>query len=150
MYDNARKAKPSIRPTQEHRKVLGGWRTGAAVDATGAPALGTVALDLSKFPLWDPRTGLPSPEDVKQGGVGDCWVLATLASLAATAPEHLKGLIKLKSDRRFQVRLDTELDVGPLIHCSHQGHGSKAHPLYSGFTKAAWVAVMVKAILRGS
>jgi hypothetical protein len=44
--------------------------------------------------LYNPNTNVPSYQDVRQGtGLGDCWLLASLAEVAAQAPNDIKAMI---------------------------------------------------------
>ena len=46
----------------------------------------------------------PKPEDILQGGLGDCFFLASLASIAATRPDHIKSMISDSGDGTVSVR----------------------------------------------
>ena len=46
----------------------------------------------------------PVPADVAQGNLGDCYFLATLASLAQNQPDKIKGMIRDNGDGTFSVR----------------------------------------------
>lgn len=58
---------------------------------------GNVTLDTfvsSEQPLF-PKDGLsPRPEDIKQGPIGDCFLLAVASSIAHTNPEFIKDMMK--------------------------------------------------------
>src|SRR5207248_1941827 len=41
-------------------------------------------IDVSNNPLWG--AGGPSPDDIRQGGVGDCYFLAALSDIARNNP----------------------------------------------------------------
>ncbi|MDF1604187.1 DUF4157 domain-containing protein [Nocardioides sp. YIM 152315] len=59
------------------------------------PALSHVRDDAPVFPLdakGDPIP--PKPEDVKQYGLGDCYLEAALASVAATSPGQIMEMVK--------------------------------------------------------
>lgn len=47
----------------------------------------------------------PMPDDVNQGEVGDCWLMAPLAAVAKTAPEYIRQSIVSLGDGTFAVRL---------------------------------------------
>ncbi|ABW31273.1 calpain family cysteine peptidase [Acaryochloris marina] len=52
----------------------------------------------SKQPLF-PEGGLsPRPEDIKQGPIGDCFLLAVAGSIAHTNPEFIKNMMKDKGE----------------------------------------------------
>ena len=42
--------------------------------------------------MWDPKIG-PVYGDISQGTTGDCWLDATMASIAYTDPTHLEGIM---------------------------------------------------------
>jgi hypothetical protein len=46
----------------------------------------------------------PSPDDVEQGAVGDCWFLATLASMAKTDADAIRRSVIELGDGTFAVR----------------------------------------------
>ncbi|KAL9109124.1 MAG: hypothetical protein Q9227_006215 [Pyrenula ochraceoflavens] len=50
------------------------------------------AYDPSKQVLWDPDAG-PTYKDIAQGTTGDCWLDASLASIAYADPNQLKTII---------------------------------------------------------
>ena len=47
--------------------------------------------------------GLPVIDKVTQGGLSDCWFIASVASLAASRPEELKSRVQELPDGQFQV-----------------------------------------------
>lgn len=128
----------SIKPTRAHRDTF----------ASEAPQARIVGVDIGHLPLWNPVTHLPEAEDVDQGEVGDCWVLATLAALAHLAPAYLKSLVEVQDNGRFLVHLDKDIDVGPVIDAREVDGEAQAQPLYAHFRRAAWVPVMEKAFAR--
>lgn len=48
--------------------------------------------------------GEPSPEDIKQGAIGDCYFPAALGALAAKDPQAIKNAIKDNGDGTYSVR----------------------------------------------
>ena len=54
-----------------------------------------------ELPLVDPEKGV-EVDDIDQGGVGDCYLLAGLASIADQSPELIKEMVK-EVDGKFQV-----------------------------------------------
>ena len=46
----------------------------------------------------------PTPEDVRQGAIGDCYFPATMAAIAEMRPQALKDAIKQNDDGTFTVR----------------------------------------------
>lgn len=57
------------------------------------------AVDLPLF------SGSVSPQDIKQGAIGDCYVIASLATIAAKNPEAIHQMIKDNGDGTVTVRL---------------------------------------------
>jgi hypothetical protein len=53
-------------------------------------------------PLFD---GRPGPNDVFQGDLDDCGLMAHLTAVAAMRPEQIEGVIRALPDGRFEVRL---------------------------------------------
>ncbi len=49
--------------------------------------------------------GQPSPHDVNQSGVGDCYLDALLGSLAAQNPDFVKNMVRDNGDGTYTVRL---------------------------------------------
>lgn len=50
------------------------------------------------------------PSDVRQGGLGDCWLMAALAAIAHARPGYIRSLIDDLGDGTYVVRLP---DFGP-------------------------------------
>jgi Domain of unknown function (DUF4157)/Calpain family cysteine protease len=65
-------------------------------------------------PLFDDENPLPKPEHVVQGGLGDCYLMAALSSLAQSNSEHIKNMIRDNGDGTVTVRLyDTSKSRAP-------------------------------------
>ncbi|WP_172642157.1 C2 family cysteine protease [Cylindrospermum stagnale] len=60
-------------------------------------------VDTPVFPA-DPRWK-PSPDDVRQTGLGDCYLEAALASIAAQKPDYIKEIVREDQDSNVTVRL---------------------------------------------
>lgn len=108
----------------------------------------------------------PCPEDVMQGCVGDCYLVAALASIAAQNPDRIREMIKLKHIEEKDpedpsktipatvavVRLYTDknepVDITvPYTSCYLKGTADGqefSEPLYAG--GAAWVKMIEKAL----
>lgn len=83
------------------------------------------------------------PNDVSQGQVGDCYLIASLASLADQNPEAIRKMIKANGDGTFTVTLYVRNEHGLLIphevlvnprkhpgdHVNFADDGSEAWPL---------------------
>lgn len=93
--------------------------TTSLADGTGATPTDAVDPDLAGdhdyglghfgwMPLFD-EDG-PTPDDVEQGWVGDCWLLSAFSSVAAVDPGHIRGMITDHGDGTYTVHF-TEGDV---------------------------------------
>jgi len=47
----------------------------------------------------------PSPDDVAQGYIGDCWLVSSLAAIAASNPDKIKEMMHQNDDNTVTVRL---------------------------------------------
>jgi len=56
-------------------------------------------------PLWDEHG--PQVSDVRQGELGDCFFLATVAAIVANSPDYIKDMIQVDDDDKFRVRIYT-------------------------------------------
>lgn len=65
----------------------------------------TLGNDPSSKPLTGPLFGPdgPKPLDVRQGGLGDCWFLSALMSIAGKRPDIIKKMIKPNPDGTYTV-----------------------------------------------
>lgn len=75
-----------------------------AIEA-GDVAAGTV--DLAYLPLFGP--GGPQATDIHQGRLGDCALLATMASVAETHPEWIVELVHDRGDGTYDITIDGEV-----------------------------------------
>jgi hypothetical protein len=96
-------------------------------------------------PLFGPEG--PEPTDVVQGGVGDCYFLATLAAVAKVDPNQIRQDVVQLSDGSYLVRFD---DNNNFVY----EHVDAELPTYEGGQlvyaqlgagNSMWVAVMEKA-----
>lgn len=101
---------------------------------------GTTANFASK-PLF--ATGGPTEQDVDQGSVGDCWLMAGLASMAGTDQDTITKAVVDFGDGTYGValggsfyRVDADLPV------NSSGNPTYA---YTGVDDSIWVAVVEKA-----
>jgi hypothetical protein len=60
-------------------------------------------MNFANVPLF--TAAGPMQEDINQGQVGDCWLMAPLAAVAKTAPEYIRQSIVSLGDGTFAVRL---------------------------------------------
>lgn len=52
-------------------------------------------------------TRVPTLADIKQGGLGDCYLLAALASIVSTAPETIQNMMKDNGDGTVTAKENT-------------------------------------------
>ena len=76
------------------------------VDPTAAGDDSQHEVHMSYVPLWGPDG--PVPQDVRQGGLGSCAILAAAAGVALDDPEHLQEIITDNGDGSYTVILDGE------------------------------------------
>jgi hypothetical protein len=119
-----------------------------ASDSSSEPSIGVSGIHYQSFsgdPLFAPAG--PSPDDVIQGQLGDCYYLATLASIAQTDPQQIRQDIVQLSDGSFLVRFNSD------GHAVYE-HVDSQLPVYDdgqlayaqlGEDNSVWVAVMEKA-----
>lgn len=92
------------------------------------------------------RTVPPAFADVDQGNLGDSWLMASLAAVAHSGPQHLlKRCDKVRGDDdQFRVRLGSfDMYVSPEF--SAEGY---ADPLPNGMANTLWVALFEKAFAK--
>jgi hypothetical protein len=63
---------------------------GVAIDENSGKERDDVYKDFGKAALWDADG--PKPDDVKQGFIGDCFLMAAMGAVAASNPGALKAL----------------------------------------------------------
>lgn len=100
--------------------------------------------DFSGMPLF-PVTG-PGRDDINQGGVGDCYMLAALSSVAGTTPRVIRQAITEVGDGTYVVRFKwSTLDMYYRIDAdlpTWNGHLAYAR---QGREGSLWVALLEKA-----
>jgi hypothetical protein len=102
--------------------------------------------DFSSNPLF--AASGPSPKDVAQGQVGDCWFLATLAETALRDPSTIRNDIHQRADGTYDVYFHTSTTTTLDEHVD----GKLPENAYGGLEYAklgqsncTWVAIMEKA-----
>ena len=94
-------------------------------------------------PLFDDGV---SPDDIKQGGLGDCWFLAPLVGMAEQDPDAIREGIKENPNGTISVRLyDSDgnahwVTVSPELPLDENGN-----PAGAGGEQELWVAYYEKA-----
>lgn len=89
----------------------------------------------------------PSPNDVKQGQIGDCFFLASLASVADSNPQFIKDSIKQNEDGTFTVRFFDQKGHPSYVTVANKFAQDSDGLILASSTnkKEMWVAIMEKA-----
>jgi len=135
-------------PVSRAVTVMNAGKSAAIATVVGEPVTGDAALHYASFandPLF--AAGGRSPNDVRQGELGDCYLLASLSSLAQVDPSIIRNDIALQPDGTYSIgfqsgkktvieKVDTELPVM-----------SDGQPAYAqlGAANSLWAALMEKA-----
>lgn len=101
----------------------------------------------------------PRAEDVRQGGIGDCWLLAPLAALCEKQPHRITEMIRERQDGRVDVRFYREVRGRFVEAWITVSRDLPAHPQHGRQTAAAndrdhdgkpelWVPIIEKAFAR--
>jgi hypothetical protein len=109
--------------------------------------------DMSGNPIYAPDQK-PHPDDVLQGGIGDCWMMSTFIALAAARPELITKAIGPRNGDQVTVTLHTPTKDGktvptPItIDLDFPVFLNKEKPmLYAhGKNQVLWPAILEKAI----
>ena len=124
------------------------------VDAVETPVLAEPKANwsahwksFSDHPLF--AAGGPSPNDVYQGGVGNCWFLATLAEVALRDPSQINQSIVQRADGTYDVYFHTN----PTTTVDEHVDGKLPVDIHDNLEYAklgqggcTWVAIMEKAL----
>lgn len=122
----------------------------ASLIVEAAPQTGALNPE-DAVPLF-PQAG-PSPEDVGQQALGDCYFLAALASIAKSKPAVIREVVKDLGGGNFAVRFFRKRVVGgkpPSFVPEWVGVDSEVYvtadgkPVYAKGNKALWPAVVEK------
>ena len=107
------------------------------------PQAGSAYYDHSYRPLF---VDGPEYNDIRQGSVGDCYFLASLASLADTDPGVIRQMIAPMGDGTYAVRYHRS-GQPVYVRVDAELPGSSISPRYAKFTPDGelWVALAEKA-----
>jgi hypothetical protein len=88
----------------------------------------------------------PVASDVRQGQLGDCYLVATLASLADDQPGILQNIIRVTPDGHYEVDLTNPQTLQPTTTTltsalPHQG----SEPVFAKTQTSLWPAILEKA-----
>jgi hypothetical protein len=101
--------------------------------------------DFSANPLF--AAGGPSPDDIVQGGIGDCYFLSTLSDIARNDPGLIQQDVTQLNNGTYQVKFERNgQDVIENVDASF-AVDSTGKPVFAGLGTGGsiWVAVMEKA-----
>lgn len=143
-------AKPRIDRPESNDPYKPGWQA----NAYDANAL--TGPDGRAKPLFD---GRPKREDTRQGDFGDCGIIATIGSVAGTAPDKISNAMKDNRDGTYDVTLHETTPAWPDGLAEPTGrtvtytvtgdlpvHVSDGRIAGAKADRAAWPALMEKAI----
>jgi hypothetical protein len=101
-------------------------------------------------PLYAP--GGPSPLDVRQGGVGDCWLISSLAEVAARDPQDITSMITQLSPTTYSVRLYNPAGVAQsfVVDNTLPTPVTGGAPIYDQPIGALWPALVEKAYVEAA
>jgi len=113
-----------------------------------ATSIYPMLADYSAYPLF--ADAGPTPTDVRQGAVGDCYLLATLMAVAQQEPDLIRQTIADLGDGTYAVRLHK--DGAPVyVHVDadlyEQSSTPATVPVYAklGAERSLWAALIEKA-----
>jgi hypothetical protein len=124
------------------------WTIAASQPVIAEPAVstgGTTYKNFSNQPLF--AAGGPTQDDIRQGYVGDCYYLSTLAAIAKVDPSRIQQSIEQLSDGTYVVRV-FKGSTAEYVHVDGQlPTWSNGAPVYANLGQggSVWVAIMEKA-----
>ena len=135
-------------------ELIGKWFLGTDLPTpTIAGVSGTISYVADNAPLFN-SSGLPSVNDINQGDLGDCYLLASLAEVAQDEPQDIASMITANGNGTYAIRffvngaavyvtVNNELPLWPgtqdLLFNSPQEAGA------SGGTSDIWASLVEKA-----
>jgi hypothetical protein len=104
-----------------------------------------VNFQVNLYPYGD-----PIPADANQGGIGNCGLPATLASMAYQAPEFIKHIITNHGDNTFTVAMFTPqgdpINVSVTSRLFSTNGGRSLASLHGKHGEATWASIIEKAM----
>ena len=101
--------------------------------------------DFSNYPLF--AANGPSPDDIIQGGIGDCYFLSTLSNIARTDPGLIQQSVTQLANGTYQVTF--QRDGQPVVETVDASFAvdNTGKPIFAGLGtgNAIWVPIMEKA-----
>lgn len=102
---------------------------------------------MKDYPLFSHE---PCPEDIRQGQLGDCYLIATMSALAENNPDFIRNMMKDNHDGTVTVRLFDEEGVPAYVTVNKTipvaKMGGVNTPVYSN--GALWVSILEKAYVQ--
>ncbi len=83
------------------------WETADSKFGTGKKAVNNAKVG-NLFVIGEGDFTIIHPNDVYQGNTGDCYLMASLAALAATNPDMIREMITVNADGTYTVRFFNE------------------------------------------
>lgn len=88
-----------------------------------------------------------NPNDVQQGDLGDCYFLATLASLAASRPQDIVSMIGDKGNGSYSVKFPGA-KYAVTVSDSDQSWAGAGYNRQNQSTGSSWVSILEKAFVK--
>jgi len=123
------------------------WTIAASQPVAAEPAAisGTTYMNFSNQPLF--AANGPTQDDIRQGDVGDCYYLSTLAAIAKVDPARIEHSIEQMSDGTYVVQIFNG-STPEYVHVDGElPTWSNGAPVYANLGQggSTWVAIMEKA-----
>ena len=122
------------------------WFLGGDLPAPVFDSPGTVVYVTNTSPLYN-LSGTPSANDINQGLLGDCYLLASLAEVAQNEPGAIKSMITDNGNGTYGVRFFMNNDPVyvtvnsqlPVLASSGVAAGNRSSALWSSLIEKAYV-----------
>jgi hypothetical protein len=109
--------------------------------------------------LWgDGDSSAADESDIRQGNIGDCFLMSSMGAIALTHPELLEDMIEVLPDGRYKVRFYDKKCDGIFGPCHYEEHyvivdgnfgNEHANPADNqGGTQEIWTLIIEKAYLQ--
>jgi hypothetical protein len=142
-----KKAATTTTKTTTTTTVTSPWLIAASQPVAAEPAAisGTTYKNFSNEPLF--AANGPTQDDIRQGDMGDCYYLSTLATIAKVDPARIEHSIEQMSDGTYVVEI-FKGSTPEYVHVDGElPTWSNGAPVYAnlGQGDSMWVAIMEKA-----
>ena len=115
-------------------------------DPIGSPSYAATYVSFADRPLF--ASGGPSPLDIKQGSLGDCYFLVSLMAIAKDDPDRIRQMVTDLGDGTYAVRFHTDdAEQYYRVDGDLQTFNSSGAIIYAklGAEQSLWVAIVEKA-----